>query len=182
MELISGGASSSDVEIELSGLLALTQPQPQAAVDAENTTSSTSSSLEVWVLGGSKRDHAGRTGLVYEVQITTTATTSTGGSGSGGGSAAVERRVSVSGACSKPAKGKTTPVHCVACPATSFLLAPEQDTMSLRVLVDRTEKASQRHVQIEQRLAAEEARANDVVCFSGRAPFERRATLYTHAR
>ena len=50
----------------------------------------------------------------------------------------MERRVSVSGACSKPAKGKTTPVHCVACPATSFLLAPEQDTLSLRVLVDRT--------------------------------------------
>jgi sucrose-6-phosphate hydrolase SacC (GH32 family) len=113
LELISGGASSADVEIELSGLL-------------EN--SSSNATVGIGVLGGTKRDHAGRIGLVFEVQLTS----------SGSGGAAAERRVSVSGVCSKPAKGKTTPVHCVACPATSFLLPLGQDTLSLRVLVDRT--------------------------------------------
>lgn len=109
VELISSGASAADVEVELSGLLA----QHNANV-----------SLEFGVLGGSKRDHAGRTGLVFEVRLTSTGTTA-------------ERRVTVSGVCSKPAKGKTTPVHCVACPDTGFLLAPRQHTLSLRVLVVR---------------------------------------------
>ena len=116
VELISAGASAADVEVELSGLVA--------------ASSSTNASFSVGVLGGSKRDHAGRTGLVFEVQVVS-------GVGSGA-TASGQRRVTVSGACSKPARGKTTPMHCVACPATNYMLPAGQDTLSLRALVDRT--------------------------------------------
>eukprot|EP01051_Picozoa_sp_SAG22_P017621 SAG22_NODE_2764_length_2229_cov_3.613146_2_plen_220_part_00 len=120
--LVGSGASAADVEIELSGLAMLGFGASAAAV-AENA------SFSIGVLGGSKKDHQGRTGLVFEVQIVTG-----GGGGPDGG-----RRVVVTGTCSAPARGKTTPRHCVACPAgASFALPAAQDSLSFRVLVNRT--------------------------------------------
>lgn len=80
-------------------------------------------SFSVGVLGGLHRDAAGRMGLAFGVTVSQVKQT---------------RSVLVSGTCSKPAKGKVTPMHCITCPGTPFTVPAGETTLRLRVLVDRT--------------------------------------------
>ena len=86
-----------------------------------SSSASASAAFGIGVLGGSHKDKAGRTGLVFNVQSNSTA-----------------RTVLISGVCSKPAKGKVTPVHCVACPGVPMTLPAEEGSLSVRILIDRS--------------------------------------------
>lgn len=94
---------------------------PSSSAPPVPMAASASAAFGIGVLGGSHKDKAGRTGLVFNVQSNSTA-----------------RTVLISGVCSKPAKGKVTPVHCVACPGVPMTLPAGEDSLSVRILIDRS--------------------------------------------
>jgi len=85
-------------------------------LDFESTDTA---SFSIGVLGGSSKDSSGRMGLVFNVQIE-------------------KGSVLVSGECAKPARGKVTPPHCIACPGVPFRLPEGEDSLRFRILVDIT--------------------------------------------
>lgn len=109
--VIASGASVADVVLNVD-VFGNDNASPAAAA---------ASAFGIGVLGGSHKDKAGRTGLVFNVQSNSTA-----------------RTVLISGVCSKPAKGKVTPVHCVACPGVPMTLPAGEGRLSVRILIDRS--------------------------------------------